>query len=140
MVGFTLMHTVGIIVIPLFFAALLWAVITLIVALVSSRQRRAVNLVSALVVIALALPVFAPYGFWVRMFASRIAGGPHAVSFLVHMAALGDIPAVDALLNAGVPINASNNIGLRAIEAAENEKKHEMHDYLAKRGGTDKRF
>ena len=141
MVGFSLMHAgIGIVLILTLCAGLLWAVITLVVAAVPGKQRHATNFAAAFAVIVLALPTFVPYGFWIRLFAPRIAATPYGPDFLVHMAAFGDISAVDALLEAGVPINSSNQSGIRAIEASANEKQSAMRDHLAIRGGSDKRF
>jgi hypothetical protein len=141
MVGFSLMHSgLGIILVLALYAALLWAGVTLVFALASPKHRRALNFAAAALVVLVAVPALAPYGLWVRLFASKIAGSPHASEFLVHMAALGDITAVRALLDAGVPINGSNKSGLRAIEAATNAKQRAMREYLLTRGGNDKRL
>ncbi len=139
MIGFTLMHTVGIVLIPAVFASLIWSATTVIVPLFNKKWNFA-NIAGALLVVGLVAVASLPYGFWVKTFAARIAAGPHAAEFLVHMAALGELSAVEALLEHGVPVNESNRRGLRAIEAAENEKQIEVRSYLESRGGTAKRF
>ena len=83
-----------------------------------------------------ALPVFVPYGVWVEIYAGRIARGEHAAAFLVHMAGQGEIRAVRALLDEGVPIDARNPRGLRAIDAAERQRQSEMRRFLVARGGA----
>lgn len=139
MIGFTLLHTVGIVLFPAILAALLWATTTVLVP-IFTKQWNVANIAGALIIAALLGIGSLPYGFWVKQFAARIAAGPHAVEFLVDMSATGELSAVKALLDAGVPINASNRQGLRAIEAAQNAKQPEVLAFLAAHGGTDKRF
>ena len=139
MIGFSLLHTVGIILFPAILASLLWAASTFIVP-IFTKKWNAGNIAGAFLIVALLGIASLSYGFWVKSFAVKIASGPHAVEFLVHMSAIGELSAVEALLDAGVPVNASNRQGLRAIEAAQNAKKPEVQAFLAARGGTDKRF
>jgi hypothetical protein len=139
MVGWVLLHTIGIVLFPAILLSLVWALSTVVVPLFTRRWLLG-NLVGAATIVALVGVASLPYGFWVKAFAGRIAAGPHAVEFLVHMSALGDLSAVEALLDHGVPINESSREGLRAIEAAENAKQAAVRAYLASRGGTDKRF
>jgi hypothetical protein len=141
MIGFSLMHSgPGIALLLAFYAAVGWAVLTVLLATFSSKRRNLTNVAGALVIAIASALIYAPSGIWVRLFAGTLAQGPHATEFLVYMAALGDIGAVDALLDQGVPINASDSRGLRAIEAAVNANQIAMRDFLAKRGATDKRF
>jgi hypothetical protein len=139
MIGWALVHTVGLVLFPAVLLSLIWALSTVVVPVFTGRWRLGNLLGAAAIVSSLGLASL-PYGFWVKAFAGRIAAGPHAVEFLVHMAALGELSAVQALLDRGVPINESNRDGLRAIEAAENAKQIEVRAYLASRDGTDKRF
>ena len=139
MIGFTLLHTAGIILFPAILASLVWVLSTWLIPLFTKKWRLA-NLLGTFLIAALLGVASLSYGFWVKTFATRIANGPHAVEFLVHMSALGELSAVEALLDVGVPINESNRQGLRAIEAAENAKRPEVQAYLASRGGTDKRY
>lgn len=141
MVGYSLMHSeLGLVFFVALFASLAWAIVIILITLFSSARHNLTNLIGALIVCAAAALTFTPYGLWVQLFADRIAHGPHATEFLVHMAALGEVPAVQALLDQGVPINESNAQGIRAIEAAENAKQPAMRAFLAQRGGTDKRY
>lgn len=141
MVGFSLMHSgLGLLLFVALFAAIVWAVVVLVANLLTKGPRNATNILGGAAVLVAAALVFVPYGRWVQVFAGKISRGPHAVEFLVHMAAIGELPAVEALLNHGVPVNASNRGGLRAIEAAENAKQEAIFKYLASKGGTDKRF
>lgn len=73
-----------------------------------------------------------------QLFAPRIAAGPYAVEFLVHMAALGKLSAVEALLDRGVPVNASGKDGIRPLVAAENANQPAMREYLVSRGARYK--
>lgn len=139
MIGFTLMHTIGILLFPAIFASIVWAASTLVIPLFTRKWNLA-NIGGAMTIAVLLGIASLSYGFWVKQFSDRIASGPHAVEFLVHMSALGEQSAVKALLDAGVPINSSNRQGIRAVEAAQNAKQPEMRAYLEARGGTDKRF
>lgn len=139
MIGWSLMHTVGIVLLPAVLFSLLWALSAVVVPLFNGKWRLA-NLLGALSIVAMVAVASIPYGFWVKVFASRIAAGPHAIEFLVHMSALGELSAVKALLDHGVPINESDRQGVRAIEAAANAKQAEVQAFLEARGGTDKRF
>jgi hypothetical protein len=139
MIGFTLMHTVGIFLLLLILASLVWCAIALVGPLFSKSWNLG-NIAGIGLIASLLMVASLPYGFWVKLFAGRIAKGPHAVEFLVHMAAIGERGAVEALLAQGVPINASDRGGIRAIEAAANAKQEEMRMLLESKGGTDKRF
>jgi hypothetical protein len=141
MVGFSLAHSgLGIILFIALLAAVAWALVVIGLEAFTRGERNVTNTVGAAAVLIAAALVFIPYGRWVQVFAFKIAKGPHAAEFLVHMAALGEVPAVEALLKNGVPINSSNSSGLRAIEAAVNAKHEAMRELLSAQGGTDKRF
>ena len=135
MIGFTLMHTVGIILFPAILASLIWACAVVFVPIFTRRWRLG-NLLGALLIVLVLGIASLPYGFWIKAFASRVAAGPYAADFLVYMSALGQRSAVEALLAHGVPVDASDRRGLRAIEAAENAKQTEMHAYLLSRGAA----
>lgn len=138
MVGFSLMHSgLGVVLAFACYGAMGWVLLTLVLA-VSSTRRHVPTVVGAVVVGAALALVFLPYGTWVRVFAGRIAGGPHAAEFLVHMAALGELSAVRALLDQGVPVNASGHAGIRPIVAAENANQPAMREYLVSRGARHK--
>lgn len=137
MVGFSLVHSgLGLLLFAALAIAVVWAVAVLLMAVFGKGRRNATHLVGALVVFVAAGIVSVPYGRWVQWSAARIAHGPHAAEFLVYMAAIGDERAVGALLDRGVPVDAANAGGLRAIDAATNTKKVEMQDYLRSRGAA----
>ena len=136
-VGFAFLQTgVGKIILFTFCAALLYAAVRLVIALVSRPRRTLGNIVGPIIVFLVALPVVIPYGVWVEIYSARIARGEHAAAFLVRMAGDGEIRAVRALLDEGVPIDARNPRGLRAIDAAERQRQSEMRRFLLARGGT----
>lgn len=139
MIGFSLLHIAGILILPVLLASIVWCATTILVPLISKRWNLG-NIAGAVLICVLLVIATLPYGFWVKMFAQRIASGPHSAEFLVHMAGQGELPALGALLDAGVPVNASNRNGVRAIEAAENAKQTETREFLVSKGGTDKRF
>jgi hypothetical protein len=136
-VGFAFLQTgFGKIVLFTFCAALLYAAVKLVIALVSRPRRTLGNIVGPIIVFLAALPAVIPYGVWVEIYAARIARGEHAAAFLVRMAGDGEIRAVRALLDEGVPIDARNPRGLRAIDAAERQRQSEMRRFLVARGGA----
>lgn len=139
MVGFTLLHTAGIVLLPLILASLLWCATTLLLPLFTRRWNLG-NIAGAVSIAGLLGVTMLPYGFWVTLFADRIAKGPHAAEFLVDMAASGEVRSVRALVAQGVPVNASNRAGLRAIEAAANAQQEEARLLLETLGGSAKRF
>lgn len=140
MVGWALIHSgIGVLLILAMYAALAWAAVTALIAIFSRTRRNMTSIAGAVIVAVSTAMASAPYGFWVSLFADRIAGTEHATEFLVWMAATDEISAVQALLDAGVPINESDRRGIQPIEAAENVKRPEM-EFLRQRGGTDKRF
>ena len=138
MVGFSLLHSgLGVALLFACYGAIGWVLFTLLRAL-SPTRRHGPTLVGAIIVGATLALIFVPYGTWVRVFAGKIASGPHAAEFLVHMAALGEVTAVKALLDEGVPVNASGSRGIRPIVAAENANQPVMREYLVTRGARYK--
>jgi len=140
MVGWVLAHLWAPLLIPTLLASLTWVVVTLVVRPIMKKTIRRSNALIAAIILGCIGVGWIPYGFWVELFARKIAAGPHATEVFVHMAGLGHIPSARALLDAGVPINESNKSGYRAIEVAEAAKQAQMRSYLASRGGTDKRW
>jgi hypothetical protein len=134
MVGFTLIHTAGILVVPAILASVGWIVVSLVGPVFTTRKWRLSNIVGAVCIVALLRIASLSYGFWVGAFADRIARGPHASEFLVYMVALGELSAVRALLDQGVPVDAPNREGRTAMQVARNTKQREILDYLASRG------
>lgn len=118
MIGFSLIHTVGIILFPAILASLAWIVVSLIVPIFKTRTWRLSNLLGALAIVVSLGIAFLPYGFWISTFSGRIAKGPHATEFLVHMAASGQTSAVRALLDRGVDINSQGRSGTALHGAA----------------------
>ncbi|WLI89062.1 ankyrin repeat domain-containing protein [Massilia sp. R2A-15] len=118
MIGFSLLHTVGIILFPAILASLAWIVVSVSLPLFKTRTWRLSNLLGALAIVVSLGIAFLPYGFWVSTFAGRIAKGPHATEFLVDMAASGQTSAVLALLDQGVDINSQGRSGTALHGAA----------------------
>lgn len=140
MVGAALLTSVfGIVLVVAMFGGVLWSAAVLLRSAFTRSTRSVTRIVGATVVLATAALVFVPYGWWVQAFAGRIANGPHASEFLVHMSVLGDRQAVAALIERGVPVHARNRSGLRPIEAAQRANQLAMRDYLASKGGTAER-
>jgi hypothetical protein len=139
MIGFSLMHTFGIILFPMILASLVWCVVTTVVPIFTKKWNLG-NVVGVAAIGGVLGVASLSYGFWVQLFSERVAKGPYAADFFVHMAALGERGAVEALLAKGVPVNGSDRRGIRAIEAATNAKQDSIRSYLESKGGTDKRF
>jgi hypothetical protein len=139
MIGFTLFHTVGIVLLPAALASAIWCAWAILTPIFTKRWNLG-NIGGVVAIIFLLGIASLSYGFWVGAFAKRIASGPYAVEFLVYMAGLGEQSAVGSLLDAGVPINESNKQGYRAVDSAINANRPAVRSYLESRGGTDKRF
>jgi hypothetical protein len=110
MIGFTMMHTVGILLLPLILASIIWCVLTLAVPLFT-RNWNLGNVTGVVAIVGLLGVASLSYGFWIELFSERVAKGPYAADFLVHMAALGEKKAVEALLARGVAVNGSDRGG-----------------------------
>lgn len=133
MIGFTLTHTVGIILFPAILASLGWIVVSLGVPVFTTRTWRLSNILGAFGIVVLLGVASLSYGFWVGTFASRIAKGPYASEFLGYMAALGEISAVKALLDQGVNINAQSRHGT-ALHGAAVQGDLEVMELLIAKG------
>ena len=133
MIGFSLTHTVGIILFPAVLASLGWIVVSLCVPIFRARKWRLSNLLGALGIVVLLGIASLPYGFWVAAFASHIAKGPYASEFLTYMAALGEKAAVQALLDRGVNVNTQVRDGT-ALHGAAVEGEIEVMELLLGRG------
>ena len=138
MVGFTLVHS-GLIV-PLFLSAVLlvlWIVVALVRTLLALVQRRKVALarwVAFALAVGAAVPIAVPYGTWPRLFADRLAAGPHAAEHLSFAAADGDLATVITLLGRGVNVNAKNSNETTGLYAAAVQGKVEAIEYLLSQG------
>ena len=134
--GAVLLHsTLGLLLAFATLAGVVWSLALLGRSALAKRPRDTANVIGAAVVLAAAALVFVPYGWWVQVFATRIASGPHASEFLVHMSALGDRQAAASLIARGVPVNAASRAGLRPIEAAQHAGQPAMREFLASVGG-----
>src|SRR5881396_1764582 len=108
MVGFSLAHGYGAVLLlsPVFL--LLWIAITsvTIVRGVVLRRRLAlatwIDIGGALMVVAVLL---VPYGTWQWLFVDRLLTGPHVGEFMTYAAATGDLRTVKALLSRGVDVD-----------------------------------
>lgn len=133
-VGFALFHSLlGPLLLFALLVGLLWGVYTLGAAVHSKRRRNLTNISGAFTVIASAALVSVRYERWTRLFASKIAHGPHATAFLVFWAAHGDISTVGALLEQGILGSDAGIRCTRAISAAENANQPGMRAYLIER-------
>lgn len=133
MIGFSLVHTVGIILFPAILASLAWIIVSLTVPIFKTRTWRLSNLMGALAIVVSLGIASLPYGFWISTFSGRIAKGPHATEFFVDMAASGQQSAVRALLDHGVDINSQGRAGT-ALHGAAVQGRLEVIKLLIARG------
>jgi hypothetical protein len=121
MVGFALVHAgpAFLLLSPVLLG--IWVLVlgtTSVVALLGRRRpSRAIvlNLVAAIVI---AVVPFVPYGAWQRLFAARLARGPHAAELMLHAAALGDLRTVKAFVAHGVAPGSTSRTGATGLHAA----------------------
>jgi hypothetical protein len=138
MVGFALVHF-GLIV-PLLLCAGLLTVWFLVVSVRSLRVLIKGGVVSAARWLALVLAAgtlvlsAVPYSVWQRVFAGRLATGPHAGEHLSYSAATGDLATVIALLDNGVGVDARNRDGTTALYGAAVQGDVTMIEYLVTHG------
>ncbi|PKN61067.1 MAG: hypothetical protein CVU57_31415 [Deltaproteobacteria bacterium HGW-Deltaproteobacteria-15] len=139
MVGFSLMHGGGAVLIlfpPMLFV---WLTIYIVVTLLALAKKRRVTKIGLIAVCTSAVLLFIlwlPYGFWQRMFAGRLASGPHAAEFLSHAAAAGDIVTVKALLEHGISVDTRNRSGQSGLHAAAVQGQTAIIDYLISKGAS----
>ncbi len=121
MVGFALVHSSGALLVLSPTVLILWLVASVAIILRRLWKHRRLSRVS-LATIALAVVLLAilhlSYGFWLRIFIDRWAGGPFDAKFFTMAAATGDLPLVKALVARGTPVDLRNNHGATALHAA----------------------
>jgi len=143
MVGFALMHgALGGIVVPMLLSTLglhMWAVVMVIVVVCQklrggSAPRVARGLMG--VVIAAALPLYVPYGWW-RYLVLRFGGpGEHIGEHLTYAAALDEPYNIRELLRRGVAVDTPDSSGNTALGGACVAGNLAMVKFLVQQGAT----
>jgi hypothetical protein len=114
MVGFSLAHGHGAVLLVAPFLLALWFLIALIITLACLWRKRALSKWhwSTLACSVLAIGVVSlPPSFWQWMFIGAFARSPHAFDLMASEAAEGDVKTVHGYLEHGVPITARNYEG-----------------------------
>jgi hypothetical protein len=111
MIGFSLMHSgLGLLLYLGLIVGLIWA---LLVVVIGIRRRsfgdRVILVLAAVYGLSWAV-LSIPEGFWQRLNAETLAKGPDAGQFVAYAAARGDLKTVKAFLNAGLPVDARNEL------------------------------
>jgi len=113
MIGFTLAHTLGIIVFPAVFAhfASWLGVLTFLLVPVLRKQTSSPWVLVLCVVLSCApVPAYMlSYGDWQRLTLERKGLGPRAGNQLLYRTAAGDVKTVEALMNLGLHPDAAPN-------------------------------
>jgi hypothetical protein len=137
MVGFSLFHTFGILLVPFPLLLSLWLVV---VAGVSVRdllghrapgwRRFSALLGSVLLLVSLIVP----YGVWQRVFARQLAAGAFATDFMTFNAAEGDAATMAALFAHGVPLDTREPNGETLLHIAARLGRVDVMAFLASHG------
>ena len=121
MIGFSLAHGAGALLLlaPLFL--LLWLAVALFKMAVSLWRKKRLSIwlwsslaASVIVLVTVALPPV----FWQWLFIQRFAKSPHAADLMTYSAAEGDLQTVRGYLEHGVPLEATNYEGSTATFTA----------------------
>ena len=143
MIGFSLMHTGGVLLLCFLFLSplglFLWVLACLVtVAVWTVQRKRILNrswivLSSAVMVLGL---LMLPSSFWNRLFVGHLARSSHAAEFLVYAAGTGDKAVVRGLLARGVPPNARDREGNTALHVAAAAGRSDLVAYLINEGAA----
>lgn len=138
MVGFALAHGHGpsflLIFPPLLLVWLLIATLYLGWKFWKIRRISLLSLQAIISTVVLFVILSLPQGFWVRLFIERFASGPHAVNFMIHAAATGDLSTVKALLDHGILVDARDREKKTALHGAAVEGDVAVIAFLIKQG------
>jgi hypothetical protein len=116
MIGFSLAHGPGTILLMFPFLLFLWTVIALVLTLLRKVKRRQISprTWAALGAAVLLLVLTAlPEGFWQRIFIRRMAASSHAGDLLVYAAYRCDLGTVRAFISHGVGVDAIEHASWR---------------------------
>jgi hypothetical protein len=122
MVGFSLAHGSGAVLLLAPFLLALWVAVALVLIVINLVKKRRIDTTTwaafGLAVLLLGL-LIVPSGFWQRLFIRRMASSPRAADLLIYAAYDKDFRTVKAMLSHGVPITATDHHEWRtALHAA----------------------
>jgi Ankyrin repeats (3 copies) len=118
MVGFSLAHGSGAVLLLAPFLLAFWAVVALVLIVVALVRKRRTDtptwLAFGLAVLLFAL-LSVPSGVWQRLFIRQMASSPRAGDLLVYAAYDKDFPTVKAMLSHGVSLRATDHSDWRTV-------------------------
>jgi hypothetical protein len=140
MVGFSLAHGGGAILLLFPLLLFVWTLAVLALSVWNVIRRRRVSRtrwfgigLSALLLLLGTLPE----GFWQRAFISRMAGSQHSGDLLFYAACRGDLGTVQGLVSRGVPVNATDRAYWKtALHCAASGGDTRIVRYLASKGAN----
>lgn len=140
MVGFSLAHGSGAILLLAPFLLALWTVIALIVIAVDLLNKRRIHrstwAMSGAALLLFGL-LFTPSGVWERLFIRQMASSSHAADLFVDAAYKRDLPTVKAMLKHGVSIDAIERSDWRtALHAAATSGDLRLVQFLLSKGAN----
>jgi len=140
MVGFSLAHGSGALLLLSPILLIFWTAIVVILTLLNLMKRNRISSArwSVLALVAFLLIVMElPEGFWQRVFIGRMAASPRAGDLLLYAAYRGDLGTVRALLSRGVPVDATDHAYRRtAMHGAAAKGDLPILRYLISKGGN----
>jgi hypothetical protein len=140
MVGFSLAHGYGAILLIFPLLLVVWALMVILL-VVRSKIRKFHVARSTWIFLGAAIILFGllelPDGFWQTVFARQMAASPRAGDLLVYAAYRGDLLTVKALISHGVPIDATDHADWRtALHSAALTGDVKIVRYLVSRGAN----
>lgn len=139
MIGFSLMHGPGALLILFPFALSIWLCVSLVTIVVWKLKGYRIRTKSwsifclAITVVVLLL---LPQDVWSILFINKLARSPYASEFLVSAAGSGESLTVHSLLKHGIPINATNREGSTALHYAAGAGESKLVTYLIDQGAN----
>lgn len=139
MVGFSLAHGYGAVLLFFPFVLLIWIVTFLIICAVRKGRKRKIGRFAWIVLACAVLflgELSLPQGFWDRIFVAKLASSPKSAEFLVSAAGKGELAVVKALLKHGVSIQSMNYEGSTALHYAACAGQPDVVRYLIHAGAN----
>ena len=140
MVGFSLAHGGGVILLVFPLALTVWLFIALVYLgyrFWKTRRIKPSALQAVLTSIGLLVLLSLPQGFWLRLFIDRSSKGPYAMEFFVDAAAMGDLATVKAFVKNGISVDAQEPREMKtALYGAAVQGQTEVIAYLIAHGAN----
>jgi hypothetical protein len=140
MVGFSLAHGLGGILLMFPFVLVLWAIVVVILTIRSRLRNNRIartRWVGLSLVVLLFVILALPDGFWEKAFISRMAASPGSGDLLMTAAAQGDFSTVNAFVSHGVPVDATDHFyKMTALHAAAAKGDLKIINFLVSQGAN----